>query len=297
MGADVKPPAFEYHNPRSLPEAIELLASKENAKLLAGGQSLIPMLNMRYVRPDHLIDLNRLSELAYIREEGRTLHIGSMTRQRGLEFSEIVRQRCPLMHEALRSVGHRQTRNRGTIGGSLCHLDPAAELPSVAMAHEAIIEVEGPQGRREIPMVAFPAFYMTPAIEFNELVTGVRLAPWPEGHGSAFLEFARRQGDFAVVSAAALIELTPDRTIRRASLTIGGATYAPQRIGKAEALLTGAPASPELLHCAAEACGEIEATADVHASDDYRRHLAITLAFRTLLEACRRASDHESIRK
>jgi carbon-monoxide dehydrogenase medium subunit len=286
----VKPPAFEYHDPRSLPEALELLASKENSKLLAGGQSLMPMLNMRYVRPDHLIDLNRLDALSYIREEAGAIRIGSMTRQRELEFSELVRRRCPLMHEALRSVGHRQTRNRGTIGGSLCHLDPAAELPSVAMAHEAIVEAEGPRGRREIPMAAFPAFYMTPAIEPDELVAAIRFTPWPEGHGSAFLEFARRQGDFAIVSAAALIELAADRTIRRASLTIGGAAYAPQRIGKAEALLAGAAVSPEALHSAAEACSEIDATADIHASADYRRHLAATLAFRALEEAGRRAS-------
>ncbi|MGA8952009.1 MAG: FAD binding domain-containing protein, partial [Xanthobacteraceae bacterium] len=118
----MKPPAFSYHDPRSVADAVALLASLDNAKLLAGGQSLMPMLNMRYVLPDHVIDLNRVDGLSYIRESNGALEIGSMTRQRDIEFSELVRQRCPLMHEAIAQVGHRQTRNRATLGGSLCHL-------------------------------------------------------------------------------------------------------------------------------------------------------------------------------
>ncbi|MFZ3224987.1 MAG: FAD binding domain-containing protein, partial [Xanthobacteraceae bacterium] len=139
----MKPPAFSYHDPRSVADAVALLASLDNAKLLAGGQSLMPMLNMRYVLPDHVIDLNRVGGLSYIREQDGALEIGAMTRQRDIEFSDLVRKRCPLMHEAIAQVGHRQTRNRGTLGGSLCHLDPAAELVAVAAALDAKVTVAG----------------------------------------------------------------------------------------------------------------------------------------------------------
>src|SRR5512144_707914 len=137
----MKPPPFRYHDPKTLAEAVHLIDTLENAKLLAGGQSLMPMLNMRFVLPDHIVDLNRIDELAYIRESAGVIEIGAMTRQRDLEFSDVVKAKCPLMHEALQHVGHRQTRNRGTIGGSLCHLDPSAELVSVAAAHDATIMV------------------------------------------------------------------------------------------------------------------------------------------------------------
>jgi carbon-monoxide dehydrogenase medium subunit len=289
VGPDVKPPPFDYYDPTTLPDVIELLATKENAKLLAGGQSLMPMLNMRFVRPDTIIDLNRLPELTGIHDEGVTIRIGSMTSQRDLEFSALVQRRCPLMHEALKNVGHRQTRNRGTIGGSLCHLDPAAELPSVALAYDAVIEVKNRDGAREIRMADFPAYYMTPAIQPDELVTGLRFPYWSEAHGSAFLEFARRQGDFAIVSVAVLLELASDRTIRRASITVGGALYAPQRLPGAEEILLGTQASEETLHLVADTCGDIDATGDVHASADYRRHLAATLSFRAVRQAYSRA--------
>src|SRR5207253_10891507 len=132
--------------------------------------------------------------------------IGAMARQRDLEFSELVRHRCPLMGEAIRLVGHRQTRNRGTLGGSLCHLDPSAELVAVAATLDATVTVAGPDGSREIPFASFPVAYMTPAIEPNEILTAVRFPFWPQRHGHAFVEFARRHGDFAIVSAAALLE-------------------------------------------------------------------------------------------
>ena len=138
---------FSYHDPRTVGDAVGLLGRLDNAKLLAGGQSLMPMLNMRFVLPDHVIDLNRVEGLSFIREADGALEIGAMTRQRDLEFSDVVRARCPLMHEAIRLVGHRQTRNRGTLGGSLCHLDPSAELVSVAAALDATVTVAGPQRR------------------------------------------------------------------------------------------------------------------------------------------------------
>src|SRR6266699_741947 len=218
----MKPPPFSYHDPRTIGDVVGLLARLENAKLLAGGQSLMPMLNMRFVLPDHVIDLNRVEGLSFIRETDGALEIGGMTRQRDLEFSDVVRRRCPLMAEAIRLVGHRQTRNRGTLGGSLCHLDPSAELVSVAAALDATVTVNGPNGAREIAFGAFPVAFMTPAIEQNELVTAVRFALWPPGHGHGFVEFARRHGDFAIVSAAVLLTEDSAGRITRASLTIGG---------------------------------------------------------------------------
>ena len=195
----MKPPPFSYYDPRTVTEAVALLSRLDNAKLLAGGQSLMPMLNMRFVQPDHVIDLNRVEGLSHIQLGGETLAVGAMTRQCDLEFHDGVRARCPLLHEALLQVGHRQTRNRGTLGGSLCHLDPAAELVTVAAALDAIVEVAGPRGAREIAFAEFPVAFMTPAIELDEIVTAVRFPLWAEGHGSAFVEFARRHGDFAIV--------------------------------------------------------------------------------------------------
>src|ERR1700736_6249264 len=170
----MKPPPFRYHDPRTVGEAVGLLGRLENAKLLAGGQSLMPMLNMRFVLPDHIIDLNRVEGLSYIRDSESMLEIGAMTRQRDLEFSDAVRARWPIMHEALLQVGHRKTRNRGTIGGSLCHLDPAAELVSLATGYDATVTVVGANSQREIAFGEFPVAYMTPAIVPNEVVTAVR---------------------------------------------------------------------------------------------------------------------------
>ena len=192
----MKPPLFSYHDPCSTDDVVGLLTSLDNAKLLAGGQSLMPMLNMRFVLPDHVIDLNRVEGLSYIRDHDGALEIGAMTRQRDIEFSDLVRERCPLMHEAVRQVGHRQTRNRGTLGGSLCHLDPAAELVSVAAAHDAKISVIGKNGARSIDFAAFPIGYMTSSIALDELR---RLAPqcklilWAAMIASDFTSCHRRQ--------------------------------------------------------------------------------------------------------
>src|SRR5271155_4316954 len=199
----MKPPPFSYHDPRTAADVVGLLCSLDNAKLLAGGQSLMPMLNMRFVLPDHVIDLNRVDGLSFIRERDGALEIGAMTRQRDIEFDELVRDRCPLMHEAIAQVGHRQTRNRGTLGGSLCHLDPAAELVAVAAALDARLTVMGKNGERSMDFSAFPVAYMTPALEPDELLTGAAFPSWSEQHGFAFVEFSRRHGDFAIVAAAA----------------------------------------------------------------------------------------------
>jgi carbon-monoxide dehydrogenase medium subunit len=281
----MKPPPFRYHDPKTVSEAVGLLGSLENAKLLAGGQSLMPMLNMRFVLPDHIIDLNRVEGLSYIRATQGALDVGAMTRQRDLEFSEPVRTRWPIMHEALLQVGHRQTRNRGTIGGSLCHLDPAAELVSLATGYDATVMVAGPAGPREVAFAEFPVAYMTPAIEANELVVGVRFPQWAPKHGYAFVEFSRRHGDFAITSAAVLLEGDAAGKITRASVTIGGMGTVPRRAREVEQAIVGQVPAGSFFRDACESCRKLEAIDDVHAPASYRQHLAAVLSRRALEKA------------
>ena len=208
-----------------------------------------------------------------------------MTRQRDLEFSDLVKAKCPLLHQAIMHIGHRQTRNRGTIGGSLCHLDPAAELVSVCAAHDATVTVAGPNGTREIAFADFPAGYLTPAIELNEIVTAIRIPLWPAGHKAAFIEFSRRHGDFAIVSAAALLA---DRR-RQDHPRLGHGRRRRGRAGARHArsrqAITGQAPSSELFAKACESCRSIDAMADIHASADYRQHLAAVLSRRALEKA------------
>jgi carbon-monoxide dehydrogenase medium subunit len=288
----MKPPPFSYHDPRTVGDVVELLGRLPNAKLLAGGQSLMPMLNMRFVLPDHVIDLNRVEGLSFIREADGALEIGGMTRQRDLEFSDVVARRCPLMAEAIRLVGHRQTRNRGTLGGSLCHLDPSAELVSVAAALDATVLVAGPSGQREIAFAQFPVAFMTPAIEPNELLTAVRFPIWPKGHGYAFIEFARRHGDFAIVSAGALLVEDAAGKILRAAVVIGGMGMVPIRAVELEQALIGQIPDDKLLREACESCRKLDAIEDVHAPASYRQHLASVLSRRALEQARARLPGH-----
>jgi aerobic carbon-monoxide dehydrogenase medium subunit len=281
----MKPPPFQYHDPKTLAEAVGLLGTLDNAKLLAGGQSLMPMLNMRFVLPDHVIDLNRVDGLSYIKEASGALEIGAMTRQRDIEFSDLVKAKCPLMHQAIMHIGHRQTRNRGTIGGSLCHLDPAAELVSLATGYDATVTVAGPNGERQIPFAEFPVAYMTPALEPTEMLTGIRFPQWAPRHGYAFVEFSRRHGDFAITSAAVLIETDAAGKITRASVTIGGMGTAPSRAREVEQAIVGQMPSAQLFRDACESCRKLEAIDDVHAPASYRQHLAAVLSRRALEKA------------
>ncbi len=281
----MKPAPFVYHAPATLAEALELLAAQPNARALAGGQSLMPMLNFRLAAPEHLVDLNRVSGLAYIREKEGHVAIGAMTRQRDIETSALVAQRLPLLAEAIRHVGHRQTRNRGTLGGSLAHLDPAAELPAIAIAFDAEVTLQNRHRNRTVPMKDFARGMLTTALAADELITEVRFPPWPEGHGHAFVEFARRHGDFAVASAAALVHVVNEK-IERVSLTLGGVAATPVRVVQAEAVLRGANAAR--IAEAASHCAHIEALEDPVYPAWYRRKLAVTLARRALETALRR---------
>ena len=284
----MKPAPFDYYQPRSLDEALELLSRFEGAKVLAGGQSLMAMMNMRFVQPEQVIDVNRI-DLDYIRLEDSYIAIGAGTRQRDIQLSAVVREHAPLMIEALQHVGHVQTRNRGTIGGSLCHLDPAAELPSVCMTLGAEVVAESKaNGRRVMPMVEFAADYMTPAIGMDELVTEIRVPLWPESHGYAFEEFARRHGDFAIASASVAVTIEDD-VIDRIAISIGGLASVPTRITEAESFLSGKPRKELKIEHAATLCGNLDAISDSHATSEHRQHLATVLASRALNRAVNRA--------
>lgn len=285
----MKPAPFTYHRPTTLDAALGLLARHANARVLAGGQSLMPMLNLRLAAPEHLVDVNRIAALDYVRDEGDAIAIGAMSRQRTVEFSPVVAARLPLLAEAVRWVGHRQTRNRGTIGGSLCHLDPSAEIPTVATGLDAQLEARSARGARTIAMRDFTAGYMTTVLEPDEMLVGVRIPVWDRPHGAAFVEFARRHGDFAVVSVAAQLALGADGRVARASLTLGGVAMAPVRVADAEAALVGNEPGEDAIARAAEAAAAVEANHDIHAPAWYRRRLARTLTGRAVRIALARA--------
>ncbi len=285
----MKPAPFEYHAPRQLKDAAELLARLPNAKLLAGGQSLVPMMNFRYVIIDHLIDLGGIDDLRGVAVVEGALRIGAMTRQRDLEFSPEVAKHCPLLAEALRHVGHRQTRNRGTIGGSLAHADPAAELPAVCAAYDATVHALSVRGIRQIAFREFYTGFMATALTADEMIAAIDLPIWRLGHGHGFHEFARRQGDFAIAGAAALLDLGADNVVRRAALTLFGVTTVPLRVEAAEARLVGKPLDAAAIRAAAAAAWLVEPISDIHAGGDYRRHLAQVLSARALNDAARRA--------
>ena len=281
----MKPPPFEYFAPARLSEAIALLSESDNARLLAGGQSLMAMLNMRFVFPDRLIDLNGVDELDFIREEGEEVVVGAMTRQRTLQRSPVIARRLSAMPKALQYVGHLQTRNRGTLGGSLCQLDPSAELPAVAMTYDAIVEATGPNGLRSIPFAQFPAFYMTPALEPDEVLSAVRFRPWSGRVGSGFKEFSRRHGDFAIGGAIALLRLGARGLVGRAALPLFGIATAPVRADKAEALLLGQRPDKALFAAAARLSLGLADLSDTYAGAEYRGHVAAAMAEDALAQA------------
>lgn len=286
----MKPPPFSYFRPDTLAEAIAILSRTENAKVLAGGQSLMAMLNLRYVFPDALVDINNLFDLAGINIGPSHIRIGAMTRQRKIELDAALFDAMPIFRDALRLVGHRQTRNRGTIGGSLCHLDPASELPTLALLLDAEIEATGPQGVRRIPVAEFITGYMMPGIAADEIVTAVAFAPWSATHGHAFHEYARRHGDFAVASAAVLVERNAACIVERAAIAIGGIGSVPQRHHAAEALLVGTRGT-EAIPAALESCAELEVLGDFHGSAEYRLSVARAMLRKSLTVALARASE------
>ncbi|MDX3907479.1 MAG: xanthine dehydrogenase family protein subunit M [Pigmentiphaga sp.] len=286
----MKPSPFSLHLPESLAEALDLLASSDNARVIAGGQSLMPMLNLRLAAPDDVIDLNGISELAGLREEGNDIVIGAMTRQRDIEFSPMVAERLPLLKEAILNVGHRQTRNRGTVGGSLCHLDPSAEQPAVAVAMDVRLSLRSVRGERTVSMRDFAVDLMTSCLEPDEVLAAVRFTPWPARAGHAFVEYGRRHGDFAIVSAAALVLLDAGGAVERCSLTLGGVASVPFRVEAAERVLQGSRPTEAVVREACSQAAKCEAISDPAYPAWYRQRLAQRLLERTVAKALERAA-------
>jgi carbon-monoxide dehydrogenase medium subunit len=286
----MKPPPFDYHAPASAAEALELLSRYgADARLLAGGQSLVPLLNFRLSAPAVIVDLNRAADLAYIREENGRVRLGAMTRQRAIEFSPLVKNRLPLLAEATRWVGHLPTRTRGTIGGSLAHSDPAAEYPAVATALDAELVIRARTGERVVRAAEFFVGLMTTAVQPGEMLVEVRLPALALSSGWAFEEFSRRHGDFAIVGIAAMVTAQGDRC-RSARLAACGAGPAAIRLRAAEETLEqGGLGDRYIDDAAARAAELVDPSADLHASVEYRRHLTRVLTRRALKRAVERA--------
>jgi aerobic carbon-monoxide dehydrogenase medium subunit len=285
----VKPAPFEYVAPRTLQEAIAALASGgTDAKVLAGGQSLIPLLNFRLARPTLLVDLNRVTELIHVSSRDRGVAIGAMTRQASIERDATLASRQPLLAEAIRWVGHPAIRTRGTFGGSLAHADPAAELPAVALCLDAQLTVAGPRGRRTLAANDFFLGYLTTALRPDEILVETWLPPLARGTGQAWIEFARRHGDFALVGVAVSLSVVDD-VVSDARIVLTGVGGLPVRAREAETLLVGGNV-PERAGAAADAARTaIEPEADIHASKEYRAHLAGVLTERGIRLAYERA--------
>ena len=281
----MKPPPFIYHDPTTVAEAADLLGRLDNALVLAGGQSLMPMLNFRVAAPDHLIDVNNIAALSYIKITEGHGRFGAMTRQRDLEFSADVARTFPILREALSHVGHRQTRNRGTFGGSLCHLDPSAELVNMTVLHDGVLEAATKTRTRKLAAANWTRGIMTNALDPGELLTGIELTAWPAGHGFAFEEFSRRHGDFAIAAVGCLVTLGGDGVISKAALCVSGLGAAPARLANAEKLLIGQKPSHEAFRAAAVEAEELEATGDAFVTAKYRKHLARILTYRALERA------------
>jgi carbon-monoxide dehydrogenase medium subunit len=270
----MKPPQFEYHAPTDVGEAVQLLSALgENGRLLAGGQSLMPMLNLRLARPEAIVDLNRITALAYHRLDSETLVIGALCRQRDIERDQEVLARCAAIADAVPLIGHIGIRNRGTVVGSLAHADPSAEWPVLAVLLDATLEVQSASGRRSIAAQDFFKGLFATDLRPGELVVEARFPLPPAGAGSAFVEVARRHGDFALGAAAAVVVLAADGAVTAARLALGGFDSVPVRVTPDPAVVAT----------------EVHPVDDVHATAGYRRKLAETLARRALQLAEQRA--------
>ena len=282
----MKPAPFEYVAARSLDEALAALADAgEGGKVLAGGQSLVPLLALRLARPDVLVDVNQVAGLDRVVVDDHRLVIGALARHRAVELDEQVRRAFPLVSAAAAKIGHVAIRNRGTVGGSVAHADPAAEWPALLLALDGEVEVASPRGRRVVSAGDLYAGYLTTTLEVDEVVCEVR-ATLPEGRtGTSFLELARREGDFAIVGVAAVLAIEGDE-VRHCRLSLSGVGSTPVRARGAEELLAGGAADDAAIAAAArKVVEEIDPPGDIHGSADYRRKVAGVLVRRALSAA------------
>jgi aerobic carbon-monoxide dehydrogenase medium subunit len=290
----MKLPQFDYEAPETISEAVELLAEhQDEASVLAGGQSLIPLLALRLAQPALLIDINGVAELSGVSANDGWVAIGATTREYVAEESGTIADTVPLLAAALPLIGHEAIRSRGTIGGSLAHADPAAELPAVARALDAEFVVRGPSGERVVPAAEWFEGYLTTSRQPDELLTEVRFPAVGQGTGVSFQEVARRHGDFAMVGLATSVTLS-DGAISDARLAFAGVSDVPTRATGAEELLVGQAPSAELLDEAARrAAGDIDPPSDLHGSAEYRKKVAAALVRRGLREAVDNAQERQ----
>ncbi len=291
----MKPPKFRYFAPQSVGEALALLAEHaDEARVLAGGQSLVPLMNMRLVHPGVLVDINNIDELAYINAWDGGVAIGTMTRDAALIGDRTVTERLLMLTEAAHCVGHPAIRNRSTVGGSIAHADPAAELPAVMVALNAEFVARSRSGSRTISAQDFFKGYLTTDLKEEEMLTELRIPGLPSRSGSAFVEFARREGDYALAGVAAVITLAEDGTIADARLGLCSVGPSPVRPQAAEALLRGQRPGNEAWAAAAAAVVSVldNPLSDIHGSADYRRHLAGVLTKQALAIAAERAEGN-----
>jgi CO/xanthine dehydrogenase FAD-binding subunit len=288
----VKPPPFAYVAATSVAEAVAALAAQNGeAKVIAGGQSLVPMLNFRLLAPSALVDINGIKELDYIEDSDGGLRIGALTRHYTMLTSPKVAAAFPIVSEVMRHVAHLAIRNRGTIGGSLSHADPAAELPMMAVLLDATLTLAGPDGEREVAAQDFFDGALTTVLAEDELLTMITLPPLPAGHGWGFHEFAQRAGDFALAAAAAIFTVA-DGKATNLRLAVMGVDENPARIGAAEAALEGQPVSDDTIAAAVAAVRDaVDPPEDLHGSADYRRHVVGGLMERAIRDAWQRGND------
>jgi aerobic carbon-monoxide dehydrogenase medium subunit len=286
----VKPTAFEYHPATTAEEAVALLAEQGgDAKVIAGGQSLVPLLALRLARVDHLVDINGVASLSGIRAEDDGLRIGAVTRHRAAEKSPLVGQHAPLLAAALQQVGHVAIRNRGTIGGSLAHADPAAELPAALLALDGSVTATSTRGTRTINASDLFSGFLTTSLESDELLTEIALPPWSPKAGWSVKEFARRSGDFAIAGVLTVLSVNGNGRVDDARISLIGVASTPVRATAAEQTLVGEAPGDELWSAAAErATDGLEPPSDLHGSAAYRRQLTRTLVRRSLHEASSR---------
>lgn len=287
----MKPATFEYYDPTTTSEALDLLSQfGDQARPLAGGQSLVPLMNFRLLRPSHVVDLNAVSELSFLTFDDRELRIGATTRQRQLELSSEVIARWPLLRDATSYIGHVQIRNRGTVGGSLAHAFPSAELPIAMVTLGASFVLRAKAGQRTVMAEEFFLSYMTTTMQPDELLVEIQVPALAPNTGWSYQEVSRRYGDFALAGAASVVTLDAHGTISHGRLTLTGAT--PVRSPEAEDVLIGEKTSEALFREAARrATGGLEQDSDVHASAEYRRRICEVLARRALIEAADRATQ------
>ena len=281
----MKAAAFKYHDPTTIEEALDLFAQHEDARPLAGGQSLVPMMNFRFVQPEHLIDLNNVFGLGGISFQNGEVTFGAMTRQRVIERDKLVADFAPIFPLALSHVGHRQTRARGTIGGSLCHFDPSAELCNLAALHDAGLRIARKGSARTMWFEEFGKGYLSTAIEPDEMLTHVTLKRWPAGHGFAFEEFAMRHGDFAICAVSCLAAMRESGEIEDIAIAVSGVSPTPVRMREVEAAMKGQKPGRDIFRMAASKASALDAMSDAYVTADYRKHLARILSFRALEKA------------